>query len=78
MLGAEGEEGCLVPAQTEGLSSKHLTFKTEALGHLHDNHMLSLLWTTEKQEVEGCISLTPPGEKLVPLEQEDSEALAAT
>lgn len=80
MLGAEGEEGCPVPAQTEGLSSEQLVFKTEALSsnHLHDNHMLSLLRTTEKQEGEGCISLTPPGEKLVPLEHEDSETLAAT
>lgn len=71
---------CPVPAQTEGLSSEQLVFKTEALGsnHLHDNHMISLLWTTEKQEGEGCIFLTPPGEKLVPLEQEDSGTLAGT
>ncbi|KAK7813417.1 hypothetical protein U0070_007986 [Myodes glareolus] len=71
--------GFVILPRSPGTPESH-HFQTEALGsnHFHDNHMISLLWTTEKQEGEGYIFLTPPGDKLVPLEQEDSGTLAGT
>lgn len=80
MLGAEGKERCPVPAQTEGLTSEQLVFKTEAVGskRLHDNHMLSLLQTTKKQVGEDAFPrFLMENKKLAPLEQ-DSGTLAGT